>query len=140
MLRTALLCIALLMGYAHAGSEEVGVAVIVTERSALKALSQADVAAAFLGMVAGRDRIQSIQPADSDDPVLREAFYQLLLGRSRNQMRAYWSRMVFTGQGKPPPMLSSEEVARDLMEQPNMIAYVRADQKIAGTRIVLRLP
>lgn len=109
------------------------IAIVVSERSAIRSLSQEDIAAAFLGM-----SVQNLAPIDSDDVSLREAFYQQLLGRSRNQMRAYWSRMVFTGQGRPPPVLNSDELGR--VSNVNWLGYVRSDQKPAKTRVLLVLP
>ena len=124
---------------AHAGNQD-GLAVIVSERSLVQTISQEEVASAFLGMAAAREQLRDLQPVDSEDPDLREHFYQQLLGRSRNQIRAYWSRMVFTGQGRPPPTMSRDQVQRDLAANPKAIVYVRADEKIPGTRILLRLP
>ena len=109
------------------------IAIVVSERSSIRNLSQDDIAAAFMGM-----SVQNLAPIDSDDAALREAFYQQLLGRSRNQMRAYWSRMVFTGQGRPPPVLNPDELGR--VSNVNWLSYVRSDQKPPKTRVLLVLP
>lgn len=118
-----------------------GVILIASDRAALRTLARDEAASLFLGMSAGRGAIQGVMPVDSEDSELRELFYQILLGRSRNQMRAYWSRMVFTGQGKPPRSLPPEELGRELALRPDLVAYLRSDQKLPpGTRTLLVLP
>lgn len=138
----ALLLLAVCCGNPAAWARESsGVILIVSERAAVKALGRDEVASLFLGMSAGRSAIQGVTPVDSDDSELRELFYQTLLGRSRNQMRAYWSRMVFTGQGKPPRSLPPENIVRELAQRPDLVAYLRGDQKPPpGTRTLLVLP
>jgi len=118
---------------------ETAVAVVVSERSPIRSLSIQEVTAIFMGTTGsagGRD----IRPVDSADAELREIFYQLLVGRNRNQIRAYWSRMVFTGQGAPPAILDREKLLRSLTIDEQLIAYVRSDEVIPGTRTLFRLP
>lgn len=136
-----LLALVLLTTHAPPGhAQDTAIAIVVGERAKVRTLSRDDLAALFLGMAAGRDTLAGVLPADSDDPAVREAFYQMLLGRSRNQMRAYWSRMVFTGQGRPPPLLSADELASRLGTEPNWLGYVRLGQRPAGTRTLFVLP
>ena len=56
----------------------------------------------------------------------REEFYNMLLGKSVTQMNGYWASQSFSGKGKPPEELSSDdikEIIEWLNKNPNGIAY-----------------
>lgn len=61
-----------------------------------------------------------------DTSILREDFYNMLLGRSISQMNGYWASLSFSGKGTPPEELSSDDI-KDILEwlnqNPNGIAY-----------------
>lgn len=56
----------------------------------------------------------------------REEFYDMLLGKSVSQMNGYWASLSFSGKGKPPEELNSDDI-KDIIEwlnkNPNGIAY-----------------
>ncbi len=82
----------------------------------------------------------AVQVIDSADAVLREQFYQTLVGRSAVQMHAYWSRMVFSGAGRPPPQMDSAAVINQLRSDTNTIAYVSAvGQELRGVKVLMVL-
>lgn len=40
-------------------------------------------------------------------------------------MKAYWSKMIFTGRGQPPPIVDDDEAVKArLARQPNAIGYI----------------
>ena len=76
----------------------------------------------------------------ADDPV-RHQFDEKALNKSSSQLRAYWSKLVFTGKGTPPPELgnSSEAVAK-VAGDVNAIAYVDKAAVKDGVKVVYTLP
>lgn len=57
----------------------------------------------------------------------REAFTQTILGRTSSQLKAYWSKLVFTGKGSPPKELASDaEVIEAIKADRTAIGYVNA--------------
>lgn len=58
--------------------------------------------------------------------ILREDFYNMLLGKSISQMNGYWASLSFSGKGTPPEELNSDDI-KDILEwlnqNPNGIAY-----------------
>ncbi len=57
-----------------------------------------------------------------------EEFSRELIHKDDARLRAYWSRMVFTGRGLPPRVVASAAQAIDrVAHHPEMIAYVPAD-------------
>lgn len=58
---------------------------------------------------------------------LRGEFDQKGVGRTSAQLKAHWSKLVFTGKGTPPTELASEqEVINFVASNPQAIGYVSA--------------
>ena len=76
----------------------------------------------------------------ADDPV-RHQFDEKVLGKPSSQLKAYWSKLVFTGKGTPPPELgnSSEAVAK-VAGDTSAIAYVDKSAVTGGVKVVFSLP
>ena len=54
-----------------------------------------------------------------------EEFYSDVIRRTDTDMKAYWSRVIFTGQGYPPIQESDNEAVKDLVaKNPNCIGYI----------------
>ncbi|MFT2090016.1 phosphate ABC transporter substrate-binding protein [Paraglaciecola sp. 2405UD69-4] len=63
----------------------------------------------------------------------RESFDSDTLGRSTNQVAAYWSKLVFTGKGIPPKELDNDSAVISIVaENPNAIGYVDS-ASVTGT-------
>lgn len=78
---------------------------------------------------------------DLPNGMLRDDFYLKLTGKNPAQIRAYWSRQVFTGRALPPKEAGSIAEARQwLIDTPNLIGYMERADVPAGARILLRLP
>ncbi|WP_374486666.1 hypothetical protein [Zoogloea sp.] len=78
---------------------------------------------------------------DLPNGMLRDDFYLKLTGKNPAQIRAYWSRQVFTGRALPPREAGSVAEARQwLTDIPNLIGYLERSDVPAGARILLRFP
>ena len=56
-------------------------------------------------------------------------------------MKAYWSRLIFTGKGIPPPIAESTEDVIDMIsEELNYIGYVNAEDTDNNVKVLLTLP
>lgn len=76
----------------------------------------------------------------ADDPV-RHLFDEKVLGKSSSQLKAYWSKLVFTGKGTPPPELgNSAEAVTKVAGDPSAIAYVDKSAVKDGVKVVFTLP
>ena len=106
----------------------------------IQQMSREDLSALYLGNLMAREATHGLRALDLTDGEARDSFYTYLLGRSRNQMRAYWSRMVFTGKGKPPRALDAEAIIEALQNDPNLIGYLPSGQLPSSLRPVLNLP
>lgn len=81
-------------------------------------------------------------PIDQNEGVgLRDEFYQKSSNRDSAQIKAYWSKIVFTGKGQPPKAVAnSAEVKKLVAANPNMIGYVDKAAVDASVKAVLTLP
>jgi hypothetical protein len=56
---------------------------------------------------------------------LRDDFYSMVAAKSPALMKAYWTKMVFTGRGQPPRELpNSAAVRRTVADNPDLIGYI----------------
>lgn len=118
---------------------EAAIVVVVRKDSSLVQLSRDEVAALFLGKTRSSNDIP-LTPFDSKDNSLRERFYQAVAEMNGLRLKAYWSRIVFSGQGRPPREVSVSEVSTTLMEQSDALIYLPADQVAPDMKIVFSTP
>lgn len=113
------------------------VVVVVAAASKVTTLSNQQIAAIFLGSNA---RLPNGEPAVPIDQVegssTRDEFYAKFTGKSAAQMKAHWSKIIFTCRGQPPKELPSAEVKKQLAANPNAIAYIEKHMVDATVRVV----
>ena len=56
--------------------------------------------------------------------------------KSSSQIKAYWSKLVFTGKGKPPTELSGADAIKFVAEKPYAIAYVDASKVDTSVKVL----
>lgn len=67
----------------------------------------------------------------------RGEFRESVLGRTESQLKAYWSRLIFTGKGRPPKMVEdSEEVILLISENPNFIGYIHREEIVDSVKVI----
>jgi len=115
--------------------------VVVSARRRVTALRADQVAAIFLGSSArfpdGLEAVPLDQPLGSP---LRDAFYARVANKTPPLLKAYWSKMVFTGRGQPPAEApDSAAVRRQVANHPDMIGYIERSALDPSVRAVLVL-
>ena len=139
--RSTPLLAAVLLASCAALAQAGDLVVIVSARSPVEALRPDQVAAIFLaqsprfpnGAVAGAldQRVGSLE---------RDRFYRRVAGKTPALLKAYWSKMVFTGRGQPPRELAgSAAVRRAVAEDPALIGYIEREALDPSVRPVLLL-
>jgi hypothetical protein len=65
-------------------------------------------------------------------------FYKKALGRDAAQVKAIWSKILFTGRGVPPEQLrDSEAVKKAVAANPKAVGYIEKSAVDASVRVVL---
>jgi ABC-type phosphate transport system substrate-binding protein len=66
-----------------------------------------------------------------------EEFNKKVIGKSSNQVNAYWSKMIFTGKGTPPQeMPSTDDILSAIAANPDAIGYIDASATTDAVKIV----
>ncbi len=115
------------------------VAVIVNPKSATASMTADQVSAIFLGKTSTLPSGATAAPADqSESAAIRETFYTKVTGKQSAQVKAAWSRLVFSGKGTPPKELaSSAEVKKFVASNPDAIGYIEKSAVDASVKVVL---
>jgi hypothetical protein len=112
--------------------------VVITNPSNSASLSESDVKRIFLGKMKsfpGGGTILSVNQSAGSD--VRKTFDKEALGKSPSQMKAYWSKLVFSGKGNPPKELANDaEVIKLVAENPAVIGYIDAANKTSDVKVV----
>jgi len=64
------------------------------------------------------------------------AFNNKALNKTDSQMKAYWSKVMFTGKGTPPKEVSQDEMLKLVTENPNTVGIVDASKAGSVVRVV----
>jgi ABC-type phosphate transport system substrate-binding protein len=109
------------------------VVVIVSAQSTTTTVTPNEISRVYLG------ESNTMVPLDIGNPSLaRRDFYTKVVGKDESQVKARWSRLVFTGKGSAPKELpSGEEVVKAVAADPNAIAYVDRSFVNITVRIIL---
>jgi ABC-type phosphate transport system substrate-binding protein len=116
-----------------------GVVAVVSAKSRISTLSRDQIADIFLGRT---DRYPNGDPAvpidQVESSVARDAFYVQFAGKLPAQVKAHWSKVIFTGRGQPPPEVSTDvEVKKRLAADPNAIGYIDQSAVDPSIRVVV---
>jgi hypothetical protein len=115
-----------------------GIVLITHGSSPQRELNREEAADLFLGK---RRALEGnlISVFDISDDRLQEAFYQSVADMSMIRLKAYWSRLVFSGQGRPPPKISLADALDRINQDKSSITYAYASAVPRGTKVLLRL-
>lgn len=77
----------------------------------------------------------------AENSAIRAEFYKKVLEKEPSQVRAIWSKIVFTGKGKPPKEFkSSAEVKKAISEDVNAIGYIEASAVDSTVKVIATIP
>ena len=129
---TASLCFCLALSPLLTAPAMAGDLVVVMGPSAAP-LTRDQVADVYLG------RSNALKPLDlPQSNELRDAFYKKATDRDSAQVKALWSRLIFTGQGQPPKELpDAAAIKKAVASDPKMIGYIDKSDVDATVKVVL---
>src|SRR5580693_3220260 len=102
------------------------VVAVVSAKSAIKTLSKNQITDIFLGRTARFPDGSPAVPIDqSDGAAVRNEFYSSFTGKSAAQIKAYWSKIIFTGRGQPPRAVANGVAMKTFITgNPAAIGYI----------------
>jgi hypothetical protein len=107
------------------GAAMADVVAVVSSKSTVTALTRTHTEEIFLGKVRRFPDGSMAVPLDlAEGSSERDEFYAKL-GKSPAQIKAYWSKIIFTGRGQPPKAVANGFVMKKLIaENPAAIGYL----------------
>jgi ABC-type phosphate transport system substrate-binding protein len=115
------------------------VVVIVSANSPVTSLTAEQTARIFLGKTTSFPGDGPAVPIDQiEGNAMREEFYAKVVHKSATQLSAYWAKVIFTGDGRPPVELESNlAVRRAVAKDKNAIGYIDKRYVNRSVRAVL---
>ncbi len=109
-----------------AASVRADVVVVVSVHSPVTALNRSQLTDIFLGRLSRLPDGSMVVPIDQPEgSAERGEFYSELMARSAAQLKAYWSRIIFTGRGQPPRTVANGLAVKKLVAaDPTAIGYL----------------
>jgi ABC-type phosphate transport system substrate-binding protein len=123
--RIGYIIIGLLLGFDSAVASAEVVAVVAA-KNPVSTLSKNQVADIFMGKMIRLPDGREVVPVDqAENSAARREFYLKFAGMSPAQIKMFWSKIIFTGRGQPPPEVSNDiEVKKFIAKHPDAIGYI----------------
>jgi ABC-type phosphate transport system substrate-binding protein len=121
------------------GAAVADVVAVVSAKSTVTALTRSQVTDIFLSKASHFPNGVRAEPIDqANGSAARDEFYAKLAGKTAAQLKAYWSKIIFTGRGQPPPVVANGiEVKKRLAVNPAAIGYIEHALVDDSVRVVL---
>src|SRR3569832_2772831 len=118
-----------------------GAVVIGHPSLSVSQLNAQQVSELFLGRASKLPDGSAVTIVDHQDgEPIKEDFYKNVVGKSPRQLKSYWAKIVFTGEGAPPKTLSGGQALKHTVATtPGAIGYVD-DKVVDGSIKVLLKP
>lgn len=113
--------------------------VVVAARSPITQLSKDQVADIFLGRTSRfPDGSQAVPIDQIEGAAVRDEFYREFADKSPAQIKAHWSKIIFTGRGQPPREVSNSiELKKLIANNPHAIGYIEQSQVDDSVKVLL---
>jgi ABC-type phosphate transport system substrate-binding protein len=112
------------------------IVVIVNPKNPASSMSAEQVSQFYLGIS------NSFVPLDqADSSPIRVEFYKKITNKEPGQVRAIWAKLVFTGKGRMPKELASnDDVKKAVAQDANAIGYIDKSALDGSVKAVLSVP
>lgn len=116
------------------------VAIIAHKDNGNNSISSNEVSRIYLGKLKTFPDGTNVIPIDLASGDAKDHFYSKVVKKNDAQLRAYWSRIIFTGKGQPPRQESNEDSVLKLVStNPNLIGYVDESKVNAEISVLLTI-
>lgn len=118
------------------------IVVIANVKSPLISLTREELGRIYLKRMKHVPRANNLEVfpvRQSTTPGLEDAFYLHVTDKDKNQLRAYWARLLFTGKDKPPKDGRDDEgVKRLVAENEGTIGFIQASALSKQFKVIYR--
>ena len=110
---------------------------VIVHPSNTAVLTKSDIADIFLGKKLEFENGETIKPVSlGEENEVTLNFVDSVLNKTPAQLKSYWARLIFTGQGEPPVAVDSEQQLLEIVaSDPNAIGFV-SGKSPGGVKVV----
>jgi ABC-type phosphate transport system substrate-binding protein len=111
------------------------VVVVVSAKSTTTTMTPEEISQIYLG------KSKAMKPVETSSSPIRSQFYSKVAGKDEAQVKAIWSKLVFTGKATAPKELpSSAEVVKVVAADPEAIGYIEKSAVDSSVKVVYTVP
>ena len=111
------------------------VVVVVSSKSTATTMTADEISQIYLG------KSKAMKPVETAGSPIRSQFYSKVAGKDEAQVKAIWSKLVFTGKATAPKELpTSADVVKAVAADPTAIGYVDKAAVDSSVKIVYSVP
>ena len=118
-----------------------GVAIVVHPSNPLGSMTTQEASKIFLAKTKTFANGKKIVLYDQEEGTeIRDQFYSAVTNKSASQVKAYWSRLIFTGKGQPPKVVfDDDEMVEAVAGEENAVGYVDSEAVTGDVKVVLEI-
>ena len=126
------------VGYAYADS----IAVITHLSTAQESINTDELSRIYLGKSKSFPSGDSATPVNqADNSKIRQRFESEVLGMGKRKLKKYWSKLMFTGKGKPPKAMDGDaELLNYIASTPGALGYISGGSLSDKVKVLMILP
>lgn len=116
--------------------------VITNKDMPISSLSQNEIYRIYMGKTKFLSNGVKVIPVDQQSgSASRNKFYTDVIKKSDTEIKSYWSRVIFTGQGYPPIQEIDDAAVKELVaKNPNCMGYVDRSFVDGSVKVVYTAP
>lgn len=121
----------------HSAAAFAEIAVVVGSGSSISATDANEIQRLYLGKSKTLGGVDATPLNQSKGDTL-DAFNKAALNKSSSQIKAYWSKLVFTGKGTPPKEVGSDaDVIAAVSSDTSAVGYIDASAVTGDVKVLL---
>ena len=111
---------------------------VIVHPSNSNVISTGEIERIFLGKVSNFSDGSSAIPLNlGEENAMRDEFNTKVLKRDGSQLKAYWSKMIFTGKGQPPKEFADDAAVKAAVaSNPNAISYIKSSSVDGSVKVI----
>ena len=111
------------------------VVVVVSAKSSTTTMTAEEISQIYLG------KSKAMKPVETSGSPTRTQFYSKVAGKDEAQVKAIWSKLLFTGKATAPKELpTSADVVKAVAADPNAIGYIDKSSVDSTVKVVYTVP
>ncbi len=120
---------------------QAGMAIIAHPSNPIAGISAEETAKIYLGKSASFNNGRPATPVDQAAGATRTKFNTQVLQKDDRELKAYWSKLLFTGKGRPPEEIGDDAAVKAwVAKNPEGLGYVDGKVVDGSVKVLLILP